>query len=61
MDTKTIEQVNVLKADALATVEGGKNDLTCILGTAGFAGVGFVFAGPAGAAFLGGVTAMRVC
>lgn len=38
----------------------GRN-MGCILGTAGMAGAGFLVAGPAGVAALGGATALRVC
>ncbi len=42
-------------------VEGGKNDLACISGRAGMTEIGFLYARPAGAAILGGATAIRVC
>ena len=51
MNIKTIEQVNVRKADTLATVEGGKNDLTCILDTAGMVEIGFFKADPVSVTF----------
>ena len=55
MNIKTIEQVNVRKADTLATVEGGKNDLACISGMAGMTEIDFFYAG---AAIICGATAM---
>ena len=61
MDTKTIEQVNVFKADALSIVccvEGGKNDLACISGRAEMTEIGFFYAG---SAIICGATAMRIC
>ncbi|AND78908.1 Blp family class II bacteriocin [Streptococcus pantholopis] len=65
MNTKTLEQFVTLTDTELSAVEGGKNkdgrDLACVLGTAGMAGAGFLFAGPGGAAVLGGATALRVC
>ncbi len=64
MNIKIIEQVNVLKADALATVEGGKNDLTCILDTAGMVEMGFFNADPVSVAFAistGGLEAGSFC
>lgn len=42
-------------------VEGGKNDLACISCRAGMTEIGFLYARPAGAAILGGATAIRVC
>ena len=51
-----------MDTEALSTVEGGQASLGCVLGTAGMAGAGFVFGGgPAGAAVLGGATALRLC
>lgn len=41
----------MFKADALATVEGGKNDLTCILDTAGMVEIGFFNADPVSVIF----------
>lgn len=58
------QQFQVLSTEELMNVEGGgkkDNHLGCILGTAGMAGVGFLVAGPQGAAVLGGATAIRVC
>ena len=58
MNTKAFEQFDVMTEAELSTVEGGKSkegrNMGCILGTAGMAG-------PAGAAALGGATALRVC
>ena len=61
MNTETIAQFDTVDTESLSIIEGGKNGLGCILGTAGMAGVGFLYAGPAGAAILGGATAIRVC
>lgn len=64
MNTKTIEQVNVLKADALAIVEGGKNDLTCISDTAGMVEIGFFNADLVSVTFaisIGGLAAESFC
>lgn len=65
MNTPTFEQFDVMIDEALSKVEGGKSkegrNMGCILGTAGMAGAGFLVAGPAGAAALGGATALRVC
>ena len=49
MMTKTIEQFDVLDTETLASVQGG-DVFSCILGTAGSAGLGF----------LGGVSAGTV-
>lgn len=64
MNTKTIEQVNVLKADALAIVEGGKNDLGCISGMAGMTEIGFFNADLVSVTFaisIGGLAAESFC
>ncbi|AEZ63021.1 Bacteriocin class II with double-glycine leader peptide [Streptococcus infantarius subsp. infantarius] len=65
MNTKAFEQFDAMTDAELSTVEGGKSkegrNMGCILGTAGMAGAGFLVAGPAGAAALGGATALRVC
>jgi hypothetical protein len=63
MDTKTIEQVNVLKADALSIIvlKEVKMIWHIFSGRAGMTDVGFLYAGSAGVAILGGDTAMRVC
>ncbi|WP_019776387.1 Blp family class II bacteriocin [Streptococcus sobrinus] len=62
MKTQAIERFEVMDTEALSTVEGGQASLGCVLGTAGMAGAGFVFGGgPAGAAVLGGATALRLC
>ena len=64
MNIKTIEQVNVRKVDTLATVEGGKNDLTCILDTAGMVEIGFFNADPVSVTFAistGGLAAESFC
>lgn len=52
------------KADTLATVEGGKNDLTCILDTAGMVEIGFFNADHVSVTFAistGGLAAESFC
>ena len=68
MNTKMLEQFDVLTEAELSTVEGGKSkegrNMGCILGTAGMAGAGFLVAGPAGvglAMAVGGAAAGSFC
>lgn len=51
LNTQIIAQFGIIDIELLSVIEGGKNNLGCILGTAGMAGVGFLYAGPAGQQF----------
>ena len=61
MNTKTFEQFEVMDNVELSTIEGGKNQATCILSVAVLSAAGTMYGSPIAGAIMARVAARTYC